>query len=236
PDFINFLQDIRVGNLTKKDETIITKCEKNNLPDNTTIFFSTNEECDEWNKAKLKKLKGKEYIYEAEIHGKRNKKFAHDKETIARDCIAKQTLKLKVGARVIGVINEKNGKFVNGSTGIVTECVNEKGNRYVEVLFDGNKEPVVIRQHLWIKKNLKGRKVATMKQMPIIPAYALTIHKSQGLTLESAIVDCKNIFVSGQLYVALSRVKTMEGLKIINFHKSQILVNQDVKDFYNGLR
>jgi ATP-dependent DNA helicase PIF1 len=75
-----------------------------------------------------------------------------------------------------------------------------------------------------------------MKQMPIIPAYALTIHKSQGLTLESAIVDCKNIFVSGQLYVALSRVKTMEGLKIINFHKSQILVNQDVKDFYNGLR
>jgi ATP-dependent DNA helicase PIF1 len=75
-----------------------------------------------------------------------------------------------------------------------------------------------------------------MKQMPIIPAYALTIHKSQGLTLESAIVDCKNIFVSGQLYVALSRVKTMEGLKIINFHKSQILVNQDVKDFYNSLK
>jgi ATP-dependent DNA helicase PIF1 len=75
-----------------------------------------------------------------------------------------------------------------------------------------------------------------MKQMPIIPAYALTIHKSQGLTLESAIVDCKNIFVSGQLYVALSRVKTMEGLKIINFHKSQILVNQDVKDFYKNLK
>jgi ATP-dependent DNA helicase PIF1 len=75
-----------------------------------------------------------------------------------------------------------------------------------------------------------------MKQMPIIPAYALTIHKSQGLTLESAIVDCKNIFVSGQLYVALSRVKTMEGLKIINFHKSQILVNQDVKEFYNSLK
>jgi ATP-dependent DNA helicase PIF1 len=84
--------------------------------------------------------------------------------------------------------------------------------------------------------NLKGKKVATMKQIPLIPAYALTIHKSQGLTLDSAIVDCKNIFVSGQLYVALSRVRTMTGLKIINFKKSQILVNENVKKFYESLQ
>jgi ATP-dependent DNA helicase PIF1 len=74
-----------------------------------------------------------------------------------------------------------------------------------------------------------------MKQIPLIPAYALTIHKSQGLTLDSAIVDCENIFVSGQLYVALSRVKKMEGLAIKHFKKEQILVNKNVDDYYQKL-
>jgi ATP-dependent DNA helicase PIF1 len=83
--------------------------------------------------------------------------------------------------------------------------------------------------------NIKNRPIATFKQFPIIPAYALTIHKSQGMTLDSAIVDCKNIFATGQLYVALSRVRSMKNLKIINFKPSQIIVNEAVKKYYASI-
>jgi ATP-dependent DNA helicase PIF1 len=69
----------------------------------------------------------------------------------------------------------------------------------------------------------------------VIPAYALTIHKSQGLTLDAAVIDCKNIFACGQLYVALSRVRSLENLKVINFDKSQIITSPEVKKYYQSL-
>jgi ATP-dependent DNA helicase PIF1 len=69
----------------------------------------------------------------------------------------------------------------------------------------------------------------------LLPAYALTIHKSQGMTLDAAVIDCKNIFACGQLYVALSRVRNLENLKVLNFHKSQIIVSDEVKKFYSEL-
>jgi ATP-dependent DNA helicase PIF1 len=74
-----------------------------------------------------------------------------------------------------------------------------------------------------------------MKQIPLLPSYALTIHKSQGLTLDSAIIDCKNIFACGQLYVALSRVRNIENLKVINFNRNQIIVSPDVKRYYETI-
>jgi ATP-dependent DNA helicase PIF1 len=80
-----------------------------------------------------------------------------------------------------------------------------------------------------------GRPKAKMKQIPLLPAYALTIHKSQGLTLDAAVIDCKNIFACGQLYVALSRVRKLENLKVINFDKKQIIVSKDVQKFYEKL-
>jgi ATP-dependent exoDNAse (exonuclease V) alpha subunit len=84
----------------------------------------------------------------AEITGKRNKRFAHDKESIARDCIAKVELKLKVGTRVIAVVNDKKERFVNGSVGFVTELSDAKGKQFVKVLFEGDKESTKIIKHV----------------------------------------------------------------------------------------
>jgi ATP-dependent DNA helicase PIF1 len=74
--------------------------------------------------------------------------------------------------------------------------------------------------------------VASVKQIPLIPAYALTIHKSQGMTLPKAIIDCKNIFACGQLYVALSRVKSLNELQLLNFHPRQLITAKVVSDYY----
>jgi ATP-dependent DNA helicase PIF1 len=84
--------------------------------------------------------------------------------------------------------------------------------------------------------NINNRPIATFKQIPLLPAYALTIHKSQGMTLDSAIVDCKNIFACGQMYVALSRVRELKNLKVINFSMNQIKVNAEVSKFYKKLK
>jgi hypothetical protein len=140
PRFINFLQDIRIGELTKNDELIIDECKKNSVNGETTIFYSTNKECDEQNNTKLKELPGEYFTYQAEIHGKRSKKYAYEKEAIVRDCIAKKELKLKNGALVLAIVNDKNGQFANGSIGHVIEC-NKKN---VEVLFKGSKESVIV--------------------------------------------------------------------------------------------
>lgn len=103
------------------------------------------------------------------------------------------------------------------------------------VLFNGQTKAIKVKKYEWIKYNLSGKKLARFKQIPLIPAYALTIHKSQGMTLDAAIVDCKNIFAFGQLYVALSRVRSLAGLKLINFDPKQIITSPKVKEFYEKL-
>jgi ATP-dependent DNA helicase PIF1 len=104
------------------------------------------------------------------------------------------------------------------------------------VKFENRDDIIKLRRHIWARLGFDGRPKAKFKQIPLLPAYALTIHKSQGLTLDAAVVDCKNIFACGQLYVALSRVRKLENLKVINFHKDQIIVSPEVKKFYSQLK
>jgi ATP-dependent exoDNAse (exonuclease V) alpha subunit len=110
------------------------------LPEDTTKFFSLNQECDAYNESSLNALPGEYNTYEAKITARRNKK---EKEAIIRDIIAKPVLKLKVGAKVLAIYNDPEGQYVNGSTGVVTAMLPTK----VEVLFDGRKIPTIIKKH-----------------------------------------------------------------------------------------
>jgi hypothetical protein len=115
------------------------------MPADTTVFFSTNEECDNFNVKRLNDIPGKMYTFEAEVKGKRNHKFKHDKEAIVRDCIAKPILQLKVNARVIAISNDTKGRYMNGSIGYVISC--DEKNYIVSVKFEGSNEIIKLRRY-----------------------------------------------------------------------------------------
>ena len=91
----------------------------------------------------------------------------------------------------------------------------------------------IIRPHIWMSDIIPG---VGIQQLPLIYAWAITIHKAQGLTLDTGLIDVgSGIFECGQTYVALSRVKSLEGLYLKNFDPSKIKVNKKVKEFYKNL-
>jgi ATP-dependent DNA helicase PIF1 len=154
-------------------------------------------------------------------------------------------VKLKIGAQVMSIINimntipgtssdfeggEKEILVCNGSQGIITgyceitECPRVKFHNGIEM---------VMSRHVWTSEKIPGVGVS---QIPLILAWALTIHKSQGVSLDIAEIDIgSGIFESGQTYVALSRVKNLQGLYITSFDVSKIKINKKVKGFYEAL-
>ena len=131
---------------------------------------------------------------------------------------APEHLELAVGARVMAVRNDPQGRFVNGSLGTVTRL----GEEGAAVTFDRGKEEHLVEPATWekvrqqwnaAKNRIENEVVGTYTQLPLIHAWAVTIHKAQGLTLDDVRIDLgAGAFAPGQVYVALSRVRSMAGL------------------------
>lgn len=124
-------------------------------------------------------------------------------------------LTLREGARVMSLLNDPMGEFFNGSLGIVTELTDS----YVKVKFDTGPERI-FGEYIWknteykmIQKVLTTETVGECRQIPLVPAWAITVHKSQGLTFDNVFLHVGNVFSPGQLYVALSRCRSLEGLR-----------------------
>ena len=225
-DFINSLDEIKRGiTNTKNVKKLLAQCQKRIPNENDTVFFATNEECDEFNQKKLDELPGEAVTYVAKITGKKKE---YNKEAIKRECIAKESLTLKVGTKVIIIFNDPSNRFVNGTKATVSKL--EEHRIFVKI--DGVQKQIPLRRHTWTKVNYYGKKLATFSQIPVIPAYGLTIHKSQGMTLDSIVIDCKNIFTYGQLYVAMSRVRAAKNMTLINFDSSKAITSHAVKNYY----
>ena len=148
--------------------------------------------------------------------------------------ICDKELTLKIGAQVMSIINITNDCnqliICNGSQGIVTEFCKITGCTYV--LFNNGKKLIMTR-HTWESERIPGIGVS---QVPLILAWALTIHKSQGSTLDAAEIDVgSGIFECGQTYVALSRIQSLDGLYLCAFNPQKIRINKKVQDFYNKI-
>lgn len=144
---------------------------------------------------------------------------------------------VKVGCKVLICANDINGQYVNGDRGTVT------GFKPKSVTVDIKGRVVEVEQFTWERYNYSGRGSslskeveAKMTQMPLTLGYAVTVHKSQGMTLDELSLEVgKGCFSAGQLYVALSRIRDLRNISIVTkIHSDNIIVSEHVRDFYNN--
>jgi len=157
--------------------------------------------------------------------------IAFEIDNLKNSIMPEENIILKIGAQVMCVVNidtESDVPMVNGTCGIIVEFKND-----LPVIKLKTGHTKTLNYHIWESEHIKG---IGIKQIPLILAWAITIHKAQGATLEQAEIDVGNgIFEYGQSYVALSRVKDINGLYLTAFNPYKIKVSKKVKDYYGRL-
>ena len=218
--FLDILNDIRDGAVSDIDfETLNERYIPDFEPTDEAYVYLTshNRMADEINQKKIAELKGKPYFFKADITGNFNENQYPNEEE----------LQLKVGAQVMFIRNDASSekRYFNGKLAEVMEL----NDKEITVLIDGDDEVLTIKKETWeqkrygldAEKNITEDVLGSFQQYPIRLAWAVTIHKSQGLTFDRLIIDAGKSFASGQVYVALSRCRTLEGIVL----KSKITPN-----------
>ena len=233
--FVKLLNNIKNGIVDKNDLEILKS--RYGLVSNDaikpTILSTHNYIVEKINIEKLNNIPREEENYIADFIGE--KKYV---DILKKNCIAKEVLTLKVGSQVMMLKNtyQKDG-IINGSNGIVLGFSTKK--RYPIVGFENGVEMTIGPENWEITKfdynTGELETLAIMQQIPLILSWAITIHKSQGMTLDKVECDLKNSFADGQVYVALSRVRDLNGLYIKSFDVNKIKANKKIIDFYSNL-
>jgi len=240
--FVNALNIVRFGTYPKEVRKIFRPCVGRDL-DNPTHLVSTNKEADTINFQRLQAHEGIEYSHKPifSIHNKfisKKPDWADNVKTkMSRDSLTDNPLRIKVGVPVLMLKNHKSGLYVNGSRGIVNAVhLHEHGEiEYIDVKLDhGDTVPVHLAE--WERFDGDGRLEATMRHFPMRLGWALTIHKSQGLTLDNVEIDLGRGFACGQAYVALSRMVSLEGLALTDaIDPSIVRADQALVEFYDEI-
>jgi ATP-dependent DNA helicase PIF1 len=236
--FINVLNAIRNNSATDDDINIINERYNENFEPNINDFYiyltSTNTNAELLNSQRLSKIKAKEYTFTGAIEGS----FAKEQLPTLIE------LKLKVGAQVMMLNNDSGGRFINGTIGKITSIDTDDEIPKLIILLETGKR-VSIAPYTWESYNfyLEGAELrsgitGTFTQYPVMLAWAITIHKSQGKTFDKVILDIgKGTFAHGQMYVALSRCTCLEGLVIKKkIAKKHIWMDWNVVKFVTDYR
>jgi len=153
-------------------------------------------------------------------------------EILKKSCLAHEKLRLKVGAEIMCIKNNFEQGYVNGSRGKVIDFEKETGNPLIE-LYNGRK--ISLKPELWAIEE-DGKIKASVSQIPLRLAWAITIHKSQGMSLDNALIDLTKSFSYGMGYVALSRVRTLAGISLVGFNADSLRVDPTVLEFDQELK
>jgi ATP-dependent DNA helicase PIF1 len=249
--YSTILNQIREGKIKRKSNDLLLQYVGRpfdpNLVAEPTKLYPTRNRVENINNTKMASLPGEareykiKYVKDLEMtkadRSRRldftDKDIQVELDFLASNLICDKEMKLKIGSQVMCIVNIQSDTGIevcNGSQGIVTEfCEITCAPR---VKFNNGIERVMSR-HTWISDKIPGIGVS---QVPLILAWALTIHKSQGATMDAAEIDAGScIFECGQTYVALSRVKSLNGLYLNSFDAKKIRINKKVKDYYESL-
>jgi ATP-dependent DNA helicase PIF1 len=240
-DYIKVLEEVRRGVCSRfsrdklLEKVITTKqlidCGFDEMTIKPTKLYALNKNVEALNKDELDLLPGEVKLFQAIDRGNR------DQLNLLSQNAAPDLLALKVGAQVMLTCNlDVKAKLCNGTRGIVTKfepSILDEKEMVPVVLFNSGTE-LAINLYTW-KVIVEGKTMASRSQIPLKCAWALSVHKSQGQTLDLAVIKCDDMFEFGQMYVALSRVTSLDGLKLLGFNPNLIKAHPRVIEFYNGL-
>lgn len=231
-NFFNLLNNIRLGkDLDLTIEKINKHCFDSTLEAEPFMTLTSRKNrAEDINHHKLSFNENLEEII-------KSKEFGELKEN---ELPAQRDLRIKKDARVMFVKNDGDGRWVNGTVGVISECL-DKNKKCIKVKIDGITHRVEREEWKKVKftynedsDEILEEVVSSFKQFPIKLGWAVTIHKSQGLTLESCAVDLgEGAFATGQAYVALSRCKKLDSLTLFReLKRSDALIDPDIQDFH----
>lgn len=211
--FISLLNNLRNNAVTEKDMTLLKSYYRENfvpdLNDKYITLTTHNQKADLMNRSSLEALKAQSWFYRSEV----------EDEFTESSYPAEHVLELKVGAQVMFIKNDPTPekRYFNGKIATVTDLQKDS----ITVQTEGVNETIVLEKYTWkniryttdkVTNEIKEEVVGKFTQYPIKLAWAITIHKSQGLTFDKAIIDIGGAFAPGQIYVALSRLRSLDGL------------------------
>lgn len=242
--FQQVLKEARTGSLSKESCDILHKCQGRNWKENKirpTLLFPRRAEVEMINDSNLRALQGRRYNYKARLvyDGKIPDEFTESDEGFQKalnmfdsDAAYSKELELAIDAQVMLIANvDPDSGLVNGSRGVVVGFCPSTELPIVEFV-NGIKKPV--GTHTW---SIEDYEFISRAQVPLKLAWACTTHKSQGATLDSALIDIgTSNFEFGQAYVALSRARSLDALYVYDFDPTAFKANPKVKKFYSELQ
>lgn len=221
PVYLAVLSAIRANLFTSthREEIFKRKRASERAPDDVPKLFSHNADVDRINTDRLATLPGSPTVFFMEASGP-----AVLVETLKRNCLSPESLTLKKDATVMCTKNNPQLGFVNGTLGRVADFDKESGYPVIET-YRGTK--ILIKPMEWVIEE-GGRIRARVAQIPLRLAWAMTVHKSQGMSMDAAVVDLSDAFEYGQGYVALSRVRRLSGLYLIGANDRAFMVSHEI--------
>lgn len=228
-DYTHILNGIRKGVLTRSQlDALQARTRAVDDPFATrTRLLTVNVDVDDVNNAQLDELEGELHEYEMETSG--SKQYV---EQLQRSCLAPEVLRLKKGAQVMCIKNAQDRKYANGSLGTVIDFEKDSDCPIIELV---NGRKITMRPDNWDLMDGEKRR-ASISQFPLRLAWAITVHKSQGMTLDAARIDLSKAFVEGMGYVALSRVRSLKHLTLDGLNGMALRVSPLAKQIDADLR
>jgi ATP-dependent DNA helicase PIF1 len=224
-EYLKVLNAVRENSVSEEIMKILETRFHQKAEADATKLYSHNKNVDSENETELSKISGQIHEYKMQERGRQSLV-----DMLKKSCLAPETLKLKLGAKVMFIKNNFEAGFVNGTLGTVIKC----GYEEIKVKTISGNVIDVERESWRIEED--GKSKAEIIQYPLRLAWAITVHKSQGMSLDSALVDLSSSFEKGMGYVALSRVRSLGGLFLLGLNNMALKVSEEVLEIDKKFR